>query len=62
MRSLSINVSSFLVATLVVMALSLGLMQIGAFGDNPGGNVVLNPTTTPAVLDSSATPQPATSP
>jgi hypothetical protein len=62
MRSLSVNVSSFLVATIVVMALSLGLLQIGAFGDRPGDNVVLNPTVTPAVLEATETPRPEPAP
>ena len=57
MRSLTVNASSFLVATIVVMALSLGLLQIGAFGDQPE-SIVLNPTITPAVLEATETPLP----
>jgi hypothetical protein len=60
MRSLSVNLGSFVMASIVVLALSLVLLQIGAFGEDPGGDIVLHPTTTPAVLDATRTPAPAT--
>lgn len=57
MSTLHLNLGSFLMASIVVLALSYGLLQAGAFGEQPG-SVVYAPTATPAVLEATATPEP----
>jgi hypothetical protein len=58
MRALPLNVAAFLTAGVLVIALSLALVQAGVFDDGDGTSAVANPTTTPAVLDASETPEP----
>ena len=61
MRSLPLNIAAFLTASVLVIAVSLGMMQAGVFDSNDGTSAVANPTTTPAVLEASETPDPTDS-
>ncbi len=56
MRTLPLNLVAFFTAAVLVIAVSFAMVQAGVFGEDDGASVVINPTQTPAVLQSSATP------
>ena len=59
MRTLPLNLAAFFTAGVLVIAISFGMLQAGVFSDGDGTSAVANPTMTPAVLESTATPSPS---
>ncbi len=59
MRTFPLNLAAFVTAAVFVIAVSFAMMQAGVFSDGDGGSAVSNPTQTPAVLESSASPSPS---
>ncbi len=58
MRTFPLNLAAFVTAAVLVIAVSLVMVQVGAFTGGDGGDAVANPTQTPAALAASASPAP----
>ncbi len=59
MRTFPLNLAAFFTAAVLVIAVSLVMVQAGVFSSSDGGEVVTNPTQTPAALDAAASPTPS---
>ncbi|HUF53447.1 MAG TPA: hypothetical protein VMR52_06710 [Dehalococcoidia bacterium] len=57
MSTLHFNLGSFVMASIVVLVLSYGLLQAGAFGEQ-ASSIAYAPGQAPAVLEATATPAP----
>ncbi len=59
MRTFPLNLAAFVTAAVLVIAVSFVMLQAGVFSDGDGGDAVTNPTQTPVVLETTASPAPS---